>query len=67
MTASFQPDFNNLVQAARNQKPRRYPLYEHIVSENIMEQVLNTKFADLIQGEIRDKREYMQQYMTFGY
>ncbi|MBA7567667.1 hypothetical protein ES708_09382 [subsurface metagenome] len=65
MTASFQPDFNNLVQAARNQRPWRYPLYEHIISENIMEQVINTKFADLIQGEIRDKREYMQQYVRF--
>jgi uroporphyrinogen decarboxylase len=65
MTASFQPDFNNLVQAARNQKPLRYPLYEHIISENIMERVLDKKFADLIHGDLRDKREYMQQYVRF--
>lgn len=32
---SFQPDYRNIVQAARNETPARIPLYDHKVGDGI--------------------------------
>ncbi|HUV06097.1 MAG TPA: uroporphyrinogen decarboxylase family protein, partial [Spirochaetia bacterium] len=61
----FAPDYHHILQAARNVRPQRTPLYEHIISELIMETVLNTPFAALEKGDEGDKREYMSQYVRF--
>jgi uroporphyrinogen decarboxylase len=37
---SFQPDYRNIVDVAQNKKPKRLPLYEHIISLEIMQTVL---------------------------
>ena len=63
--ASFEPDYRNLVQAARNQRPGRFPLYEHIVSEAVMEKVMGTRFAGLAGGRESDRREYLRWYVRF--
>ena len=41
----FQPDYRNIVDAARNLRPRRLPLYEHVIADEIMEQVLGENVA----------------------
>jgi len=64
-TTAFQPDFTNLLDAARNVTPRRLPLYEHIISESVMERILGRSFAGLAQGDAADRREYMRQYVRF--
>jgi len=55
----FEPDYNNLVLAARNQKPKRTPLYEHIVSNRIMEAVSGVKISG---GETGDKKSDMTEH-----
>lgn len=47
---SFKPDYRYIVIAATNKRPRRPPIYEHIISPKIMEQVLGERFAELIGG-----------------
>ncbi|GKX29807.1 hypothetical protein SH1V18_22870 [Vallitalea longa] len=63
--SNFIPDYMNLVNAANNVKPDRMPLYEHIISDERMEKILNKKFVDLINGNQADKREYMKIYTGF--
>ena len=57
---NFEPDYTNILQAANNLKPNRMPLYEHIISEKVMEEILNKEFAELINGNLNDKREYIR-------
>ncbi len=61
----FTPDFNNIVMAARNIEPKRMPLYEHAISEEVMEDIMNVKFAELYKGSRDDKREFFRQYNSF--
>jgi len=61
----FQPNYKYLLQAAKNIEPGRIPLYEHIISEKIMEKVLNKKFASLYNGNLNDKREFFKNYNEF--
>jgi len=61
----FMPDYNNIIAAAINKKPKRMPLYEHIICTEIMETLLNKKFADLWNGNRSDKKEYFRNYCEF--
>ncbi|HHV98859.1 MAG TPA: hypothetical protein GXX36_04685 [Clostridiaceae bacterium] len=63
--SKFIPDYNNILDAARNIKPKRMPLYEHIISDRFMEKALNVEFADLLNGNKDDKREYFRIYCNF--
>lgn len=62
---AFVPDYRHIVQAATNQEPERLPLYEHLISPKIMEQVLNTEFAALIDGNESERLEFFRQYCRF--
>ena len=48
-----------------NRKPARLPLYEHIISPVIMEQILDTEFDSLFQGNKADLAEYFKHYCRF--
>ena len=61
----FTPDFSNIVMAARNVRPKRMPLYEHIISEKVMEIVMNREFRDLYNGSREDKKEFFRNYTHF--
>jgi len=64
----FQPDYHNMVDAAWNRVPKRLPLYEHLISDRIMEQVLDTRFVHLYHVD-NDAyfREYCRFYREMGY
>lgn len=61
----FIPDYTNILNAARNVKPKRMPFYEHAISDRVMEKVLNRKFAGLLGGSDTDKKEYFKNYCSF--
>lgn len=61
----FIPNYKNILNAAKNIKPERMPLYEHIISIQTMEQISNVSFGELINGNMADKREYMKNYTRF--
>jgi uroporphyrinogen decarboxylase len=48
-----------------NRRPARLPVYEHIISPLIMEQILDVQFAGLIEGSPADQREYLTHYCRF--
>ena len=61
----FTPDYTNILSAARNIKPVRMPLYEHIISDRFMEIILGKEFAGLFEGNHIDKKEYFRNYTGF--
>ncbi|MBZ9685991.1 hypothetical protein G9F72_006535 [Clostridium estertheticum] len=62
---NFKPDYNNMIKAARNIKPDRMPLYEHIICVEIMEKILGKNFADLLKGNRDEKKEFFRNYTNF--
>jgi len=69
--SNFQPDYRNIVDAARRVKPRRLPLYEHNVHPRVAEAIAGSPFAHLAEGDAADKREFFRRYcavlVSLGY
>ena len=61
----FEPDFRNIVAAANNRRPKRLPLYEHIICPTIMEKILDVKFAEMEKGDNSDLDGFFSQYCRF--
>lgn len=61
----FLPDYTHIVKAAWNIAPGRTPLYEHIISPQVMEQILGVRFAELYQGNRQEKKEFFRNYNRF--
>ncbi len=61
----FTPDYRNIRDAAYNKKAKRLPMYEHSISTDHMEKILNKKFAALIDGDFSDKCEFFNRYCLF--
>ena len=61
----FQPDYRNLVDAARNVEARRIPLYEHLIAPEIMERITGRSFAALYDGDDADLDEFFRHYCGF--
>ncbi len=62
----FQPDYRHIVDAASNRAAKRIPLYEHIISDQVMERVLGRTFRDLHHsGSLADRKEYFRTYCRF--
>ena len=63
--SEFFPNYLNIVSAARNQRAERLPLYEHIISDAMMERVLGREMAPLVEGDRADRREYIRRMIRF--
>jgi uroporphyrinogen decarboxylase len=61
----FEPDFRHMLDVLANRRPARLPVYEHIISPKIMEQVLGVEFAGLESGEGRDLDQFFTHYSRF--
>jgi uroporphyrinogen decarboxylase len=61
----FQNDYHYMLDVLANRRPARLPIYEHIISSAIMEQILDVRFAELIEGDSADQEEYFRQYCRF--
>lgn len=62
---TFQPNYQNIVDAAYNRVPQRLPLYEHLISTGVMEKVLGVRFAHLYSGEAQDLDGFFKEYCRF--
>jgi hypothetical protein len=47
---AFTPNYENIESTACNIRPKRLPLYEHIISDHKMEEILDTTFAGNMSG-----------------
>jgi len=62
---TFQPDYKNIQDAAYNKAAARLPLYEHLISDKVMEDVLGKEFGHLFKGSQREKEEYFTHFIDF--
>jgi len=62
---TFSPDFNNIVQAAKNISPDRIPLYEHQIADEIIESIMNRKLPDLDNCADSELDSYFHTYCAF--
>jgi len=61
----FVPDYSHFSDVMKNRRPTRLPLYEHIISPSVMEQVLDKRFASLFMGNKADLADYFANYCRF--
>ncbi len=59
------PDYRILVAAAGRVNTDRVPLYDHIIAESVMEEILGLKFQVLLDGNDQDINEYFRLYCEF--
>ena len=62
---NFEPDFHNILNAARNIEAKRLPLYDHVIAEETMEEILGIQFRGLLWGNDKDKDEYFKNLCAF--
>jgi uroporphyrinogen decarboxylase len=62
---AFANDYRHMLDVLANRKPRRLPIYEHIICPEIMEKILNAHFASLFEGDAADISEYFRHYCRF--
>jgi len=63
----FTPDYNHILDAARNRKSRRVPLYEHGFHPAIMEPLLGKPFWEMMfNGNYTDTVEAYRRFFEFG-
>ena len=63
----FIADYRNIADAAANKEARRVPLYEHLISDTVMERIMGKPFKELYNGSTADKQEYFRNYCAFFY
>jgi uroporphyrinogen decarboxylase len=63
---NFIPNYDNLVDAARNIEAERIPLYEHIIADEVIEKIIGEKFAWLYKSrDMVNLRLYFRNYCSF--
>jgi len=62
---NYTSDYTNILDAVNNKAPKRIPIYEHNISEEIMEKVLNINFKQLYNGNLKDIDEFFKHYCNF--
>lgn len=62
----FTPDYTRLESAARNIDTGWIPLYEHIVGDSVIGEIMGVcDMADLLTGDKADRKEYFRNYCAF--
>jgi uroporphyrinogen decarboxylase len=62
---TFKPDYRHFEAVMRNERPARLPLYEHVVSVEIMERILDVRFAEGACGNADDLAGYYRWFCRF--
>lgn len=62
----FEPDYQNIVNAAYNKYAKRLPLYEHGFDAGVVEKLINKPVAELLNGSYADKVEAQQHIVQCG-
>jgi len=64
-TESYQPDYTRLVAACRNTGGPPFPLYEHNISIEVVEALLNRELTPLAGGDVSDQTEFFRIYAEY--
>lgn len=61
----YAPDYRRLEAAAKNQDTGWIPLYEHLIGEQIIGDIMGRDLSGLMNGDARDRLEYFRIYCDF--
>ncbi len=62
---NFAPDYRHIEDVVHNRRPARLPVYEHLISNEMMESVLGEPFGSLLHGDAADVEEYFRKQARF--
>jgi uroporphyrinogen decarboxylase len=62
---AFQNNYRHMLDVVNNRRPARLPIYEHIISPAIMEEILGLKFADIRAGGNAELPEFFNHFCRF--
>ena len=63
---AFEPDYNNIVQAAKNAEPERIPLYDHNIDRPFLSKVTGLDMDSLFESDnTNDLREFFRLFCGF--
>lgn len=62
----FEPDYTQLVVAARNREAERLPLYEHGFDGGVVEKIIGEPVSALLAGSFADKVEAIRRIARCG-
>lgn len=62
---NFEPNCQNIIDAANNIEAKRLPLYEHIVSYEKIGEIINKDMISLYEGDEKDINEFFRLYCNF--
>ena len=65
MTQDFEPDYRHIEAVARNERPGRLCVYEHLINDGFIAEVLNEPLTGLCGGNQADLRRYFELYCGF--
>jgi uroporphyrinogen decarboxylase len=65
MPIEFQPDYRNMLDVLANRRPRRLPIYEHVINPPFIDAALGQPISPLARGGRRDLEEYIQRFCGF--
>jgi uroporphyrinogen decarboxylase len=65
MILNFEPDYHYMLDVLHNRRPARLPMYEHIISPEIMEKILGVRFSGLVEGNALDVKAFFSHYFLF--
>lgn len=61
----FEPDYRHVADAIANRRPKRLPVYEHLINPPSMENILGIQFAARLAGDAADRRSFFEHYCGF--
>ncbi|MEI6822510.1 MAG: uroporphyrinogen decarboxylase family protein [Bacteroidota bacterium] len=64
MKNDFQPDYNNLLDVLHNRKPKRLPLYEHIIDVPFVSKAIG-KNLEIQSNALKDMEAYYSELIAF--
>ena len=58
-------NYQFFLQAMRNEKPERMPIYEHNIDAGFIQKVIDVPMVELSNGSLADQRKFMKHYVDF--
>lgn len=60
-----EPNYRFFMEAMKNKRPERMPIYEHNIDPGFIEKAINVPMRELIAGKPADQRKYMKHFVDF--
>lgn len=60
-----EPNYRFFLEAMKNKKPERMPIYEHNIDAGFIEKAIQVSMTELMNGTPADQKKFMKYYVDF--